>query len=79
MAIPMNKVDYYRLRYTRGTILELTEPIDDPYSYKPVGSRMKVSYIDDAGQIHGSWLAPASGSIAIIIGKDSFKIVEDNS
>lgn len=75
MAIPINKVDYYRLRYARGTIIELTEPIDDPYNPKPTGSQMKVEYIDDIGQIHGNWLPPQSGSLAIIIGKDSFRVV----
>ena len=36
---------------------------------------MRVEYIDDALQMHGEWLTPASGSIAIIIEQDSFKIV----
>lgn len=75
MSYPLDKKAVYMARYSKGSVLELTAPIDDPYSPKPVGSRMRVEYIDDALQIHGEWLAPASGSIAIIIEQDSFKIV----
>ena len=35
--IPIKKVDYYRLRYPSGRKLELTSPIDDPYSHKKAG------------------------------------------
>ena len=69
----MNK-EYYEKLYPSGTILELTESMDDPYSPKPAGSKFKVSFIDDSLNIHGSWLAPARGSISIIIGVDKFKI-----
>lgn len=75
MSYPIDKKAVYSARYPKGSVLELTEPINDPYSPKPVGSRLKVEYIDDALQIHGEWLSPASGSIAIIVEKDSFKIV----
>lgn len=75
MSCPIDKKAVYSARYPKGSVLELTEPINDPYSPKPVGSRLKVEYIDDALQIHGKWLPPASGSIAIIVEKDSFKIV----
>lgn len=75
MSHPIDKKAVYMARYPKGLVLELTAPIDDPFSPKPVGSRMRVEYIDDALQIHGVWLAPASGSIAIIIEQDSFRIV----
>ena len=75
MSYPLDKKAVYMARYPKGSVLELTAPIDDPYSPKPVGSRMRVEYIDDALQIHGECLAPASGSIAVIIEQDSFKIV----
>ena len=75
MSCPIDKKAVYSARYPKGSVLELTEPINDPYSPKPVGSRLKVEYIDDALQIHGKWLPPASGSIAIIVEQDSFKIV----
>ena len=75
MSYPINKKEVYSARYPKGTIVELTEPIDGEYSPKPVGSRFKVDYIDDALQLHGVRLPPASGSIAIIIEQDKFKVI----
>ena len=72
----MKNKAYYESLYPRGTVLELTEPMEDPYSPKPAGSKFKFSFIDDALNIHGSWLAPARGSISIIIGVDKFKIAD---
>lgn len=74
MSVPINKKAVYSARYPAGTVIELTEPIADPYSPKPVGSGFKVDYVDDALQLQGHWLPPQSGSIAVIIEKDSFKI-----
>lgn len=76
MSYPINKKEVYSARYPKGTIVELTEPIDDKYSPKPVGSRFKVDYVDDALQLQGHWLPPASGSIAIIIEQDKFKVIK---
>lgn len=75
MSCSINKKEVYSARYHKGTIIELTEPIDDPYSLKPIGSRFKVESVDDAYQLQGYWLPPQSGSIAVIIEKDKFKIV----
>lgn len=75
MSYPIDKKAVYSARYPKGTIIELIEPIDDKYSPKPVGSRFKVDYVDDAFQLQGVWLPPASGSIAVIIEEDKFKIV----
>ena len=75
MAQKIDKKAVYSARYPKGTIIELIEPIDDKYSPKPAGSRFKVDYVDDAFQLQGHWLPPASGSIAVIIEKDKFKIV----
>ena len=75
MSYHINKKEVYSARYPKGTIVELTEPIDDKYSPKPVGSRFKVDYVDDALQLQGHWLPPASGSIAIIIEQDKFKVI----
>ena len=75
MSYPINKKEVYSARYPKGTIVELTEPIDDKYSPKTVGSRFKVEYVDDALQLQGHWLPPASGSIAIIIEQDKFKVI----
>ena len=75
MSYPINKKEVYSARYPKGTIVELTEPIDDKYSPKTVGSRFKVDYVDDALQLQGHWLPPQSGSIAIIIEQDKFKVI----
>lgn len=75
MSYPINKKEVYSARYPKGTIVELAEPIDDKYSPKPVGSRFKVDYVDDALQLQGHWLPSASGSIAIIIEQDKFKVI----
>lgn len=78
MGYPIDKKTLYEARYPHGTVIELTEPIEDPYgSSKPAGSRFKVDFIDDSLQAHGSWLPPERGSIAVIIEEDSFRIVPD--
>lgn len=75
MSLPIDKKAYYCMRYTRGTVIELLEPIDDPYTPKPIGARFKVDYVDDALQLQGYWLSPESGSLAVVIEKDKFKVV----
>ena len=75
MSYPIDKKAVYSARYPHGTIIELTEPIQDPYAPKPAGSRFKVDCVDDALQLQGVWLPPASGSIAIIIEQDKFKVI----
>ena len=72
MGTPINKVDYYRMRYPEGTRLRLTSAISDPYTPKDIGDLFTVSHIDDAAQIHGSW--DSGGSMAIIIGEDEFEV-----
>lgn len=63
------------MRYPVGTIIELTEPINDRFTPKPVGSRFEVELIDDQLQLHGRWLPPERGSMAVSIEEDHFKIV----
>ena len=76
MSMKIDKKAVYSARYPKGTIIELTAPIEDKYgSGKPVGARFKVDFVDDSLQLQGHWLAPASGSIAVIIEEDSFKVV----
>lgn len=78
MSYPINKKALYEARYPHGTIIELTAPIEDPYgSSKPVGAQFKVDFIDDSLQLHGSWLPPHSGSLAVLIEHDKFQVVED--
>lgn len=75
MSHPIDKKAVYTARYPKGTIIELVEPLEDPYAPKPVGSRFKVDCVDDALQLQGGWVSPQSGSIAVVIEKDKFKIV----
>lgn len=79
MAMPINKKAVYSARYPKDTVVELTAPIEDPYSSKPIGARFRVDFVDDAFQLHGVWLSPESGSLAIDIEHDSFKVVGDES
>lgn len=65
---------YYEALYPTGTKLKLTAPIEDPYTPKEAGDILTVSHIDDRLQIHGHW--QSGGSIAIIIGVDSFEIIK---
>ena len=75
MTDSTNKRSYLEKMYPKGTILELTEDLDDKFTPKPAGSRFKVSSADDSGQLHGTWLPPQSGSMAIVVGVDKFRIV----
>lgn len=75
MGILINKKALYSTRYPEGTIVELTEPIEDRYTPKPMGARFRVDFVDDIFQLHGSWLPPEAGSMAINIEEDSFKII----
>jgi len=80
MPVPIDKKAYYAMRYPAGTVIELTEAIDDPYTPKPVGARFRVSGMDDALQLHGVWLPPEGGSVAVDIEHDRFRIyVPDES
>lgn len=60
MSQSVDKKELYAMRYPCGTVIELTEPIEDRYgSGKPVGSRFRVDYADDALQLHGGMVAAA--------------------
>lgn len=75
MSPIINKATYYRMRYPHGTKLRLTESIEDKFTPKEAGDIFTVDFIDDAGQIHGSW--ESGGSIAVIIGKDKFEVITE--
>lgn len=59
--------------YTKGMKLRLTKPINDRFTPKDAGDIFTVDYVDDAGQIHGSW--QSGGSMALITGVDEFEII----
>ena len=77
MGIKIDKKKVYEMQYPAGTIVELTAPINDRYTPKPAGARFKVDGIDDALQLHGHWLPPESGSMAIIVEEDHFERVAE--
>lgn len=66
-------IEKLRGQYPQGTKLRLLKDMDDPYTPKRAGDVMTVSYIDDAGQIHGTW--ESGGSIALLYGADAFEAV----
>lgn len=73
MGYPVNKAEYLRLRYPHGTKLRLISDLHDPYVPKKEGDVLTVDFIDDAGQIHGTW--ESGGSMALIPEIDKFEIV----
>lgn len=60
-----------RCEHYLGKTVELVS-MDDPQA-PPVGTRGKVIFIDDAGQIHVKW--DNGSSLALIPEVDKFKIV----
>ena len=58
-------------RIAPGTKLRILK-LDDPYDKTYPGREGTVQFIDDEGQIHGSW-----GGLALIPWEDSFEIIPD--
>lgn len=63
----------YEEKYV-GRVIELTQPIADPYTPKPIGSRFHVTSVDDCYQLHGYW--EDGGSMAVNVELDHFKVAE---
>lgn len=70
----MPDIAVLREKYPEGTKLRLLRGIDDPFSPKNTGDVMTVSFVDDAGQIHGTW--ESGGDIALIAELDAFEVVD---
>lgn len=70
------KTEELRKRYPKGSRVELTEDLEDPYHPLPKGSRGTVTLLDDAQQLHVSW--DDGGCLALIFGIDSFRIIKDS-
>ena len=70
----MPDVDALRKKYPEGTRLRLCRGISDPFSPKKQGEIMTVSFIDDAGQIHGTW--ESGGNLALIAELDAFEVAD---
>ena len=67
----MNKVDFLRKMYPKGTRVELHD-MDDPQA-PPSGTKGEVMFVDDIGQIHVKW--ETGSSLALIPSVDSFSKV----
>ena len=64
----MNKVDFLRKMYPKGTRVEL-HYMDDPQA-PPSGTKGEVMFVDDIGQIHVKW--ENGSSLALNVKLDSF-------
>lgn len=66
------EVETLRKVLTKGTIVVLDAPIMDRSSPKAAGDRFLLKFIDDMGQLHGSWFS--GGSLAISYEEDCFHV-----
>ena len=64
----MNKVDFLRKMYPKGTRVELHH-MDDPFA-PPSGTVGEVMFVDDIGQIHVKW--ENGSSLALNVKLDRF-------
>ena len=64
-----------REEYKEGTKIKLLTDLEDDYSPHLAGDIMTVSYVDDRGQIHGSW--KSGGSLALLPEVDNFEKLTD--
>ena len=64
----MNKVDFLRKMYPKGTRVELHH-MDDPQA-PPSGTKGEVMFVDDIGQIHVKW--ENGSTLALNVKLDSF-------
>lgn len=66
------EVETLRKVLTKGTVVVLDAPIKDRFSPKASGDRFLLKFIDDMGQLHGSWFS--GGSLAISYEEDCFHV-----
>lgn len=63
---------HVKVLYPKGTKIKLIK-MNDKYA-PPSGTIGTVDFVDDIGQIHVKW--ESGGSLALIIGEDDFKVIE---
>lgn len=66
------QVEALRRVLTKGSVLVLDKPIKDKFSPKQAGDRFVLDFIDDIGQLHGSWIS--GGNMAISYEEDYFHV-----
>lgn len=71
----MLNITALREEYKEGTRVKLLTDLEDDYSPHLAGDILTVSYVDDRGQIHGSW--KSGGSLALIPEVDNFEKIAD--
>ena len=64
------QVEFTRSSYPPGTRIVLSR-MNDPFSPVELGTRGTVRYVDDAGQVGGTW--DNGRSLSLIPGVDSFR------
>lgn len=67
------EVSHLRAKYSPGTRIELTSPLDDPYAKQKPGDRAVVGGVDDVGNILCKW--DCRSSLKLIPAVDKFGIV----
>lgn len=67
-----SEIERLRREYPIGMRIELTAPLDDPYSKLTTGDRASIIGVDDAGNILCRW--DCGSSLNLILG-DSFKVI----
>ena len=60
--------------YPKGTKIELTEDMNDPFHPIQKGAIGEVDHVDDMCTIHMKW--ENGSSLGLIPGTDSFKVIE---
>ena len=70
----LTKQQIHQLRafYPEGTKVQLIR-MDDPQA-PPAGTRVVITHVDDAGNIHVSW--DNGSGLSLIPGEDEFKIIK---
>lgn len=71
----MSDITALKEEYKKGTKVRLLTDLEDDYSPHLAGDILTVSYVDDRGQIHGSW--KSGGSLALIPEVDNFEKIVD--
>ena len=66
------EVEMIRQAYPAGTRVELTSPLDDPFSKLTTGDKATIFGVDDAGNILCRW--DSGSSLNLILG-DKFRII----
>jgi len=69
-----SQVERIRKAYPVGTRVELTAPMEDPYTRLKVGDRATVVGVDDMGHVLCRW--DNGKGLSLIVGVDRFKVLD---